>query len=210
MASAYRLGIDPGDRWLAPLPLYHVGGLALVFRSVLYGTTLVLQERTTSQAILETIASAQVTQVSLVPTMLQRVLDLPGAAEKLASLRCILLGGAPASAQLLERSLAAGLNLALTYGMTETASQIATAAPAETRRKPGSVGKPLLFSRVRILDDSGKGLPAGQIGAIAVSGPTLMKGYYQRKLSGSALSTQRSAVRNKHPGWAGAANRGER
>ena len=183
-ASAYRLGVDPSDRWLATMPLYHVGGLAMIFRSCLYGTTLVLQDGFDPGAVLASIENDGITQISLVPTMLHRLLEIPSAAEKLAHLRYILLGGAAAPATLVERGLAAGLNLALTYGLTETASQIVTAAPDQTRRKPGSVGKPLLLCQARILDESGRvlsdgqTLPAGQIGQIAVSGPILMKGYY--------------------------------
>jgi o-succinylbenzoate---CoA ligase len=178
VSSAFRLGVDLQDRWLATLPLFHVGGLATIFRCSLYGITLILQDGFDPQAVLQAITDQNITLVSLVPTMLQRLLDLPGSSTVLASLRCILLGGAPAPQSLLERSLAAGLNLALTYGMTETASQIATASPTETRHKPGSVGKPLLFSQVRILSESGEALPNGQVGQIAVSGPILMSGYY--------------------------------
>jgi len=178
VSSAFRLGIDPSDRWLATLPLFHVGGLAIIFRCCLYGITLVLQDGFDPRAVLEVITAQNITLVSLVPTMLHRLLDLPGSSAVLARLRCILLGGAPASKALLERSLAANLNLALTYGMTETASQIATATPDETRRKPGSVGKPLLFCQVRILGEAGEALPNGQVGQIAVSGPILMAGYY--------------------------------
>jgi O-succinylbenzoic acid--CoA ligase len=177
-ASAFRLSVDPGDRWLVTLPLFHAGGLSVIFRSVLYGTTLVIQNGFHPPAVLQTIASQGVSLISLVPTMLQRLLDVPGGAEVLSSLRYILLGGAAAPHPLLERALQAGLNLALTYGMTETASQLATATPAETRRKPGSVGKPLAFCQARILDEAGATLPAGQIGQIAISGPNLMSGYY--------------------------------
>jgi O-succinylbenzoic acid--CoA ligase len=177
-ASAFRLGVDPGDRWLVTLPLFHAGGLAVIFRSVLYGTTLVLQNGFHPLAVLHAIHSQRLSTISLVPTMLQRLMDQPGGAETLSGLRYILLGGAATSRPLLERALQAGLNLALTYGMTETASQFATATPAETRRKPGCVGKPLALCQARILDDSGAALPAGQIGQIAVSGPNLMAGYY--------------------------------
>ena len=177
-ASAYRLGVDPDDRWLATMPLYHVGGLAMIFRSCLYGTTLVLQDGFEPRAVLASIDNDAITLISLVPTMLHRLLEIPGAAEKLAHLRFILLGGAAAPTGLVKRGLAAGLNLALTYGLTETASQIVTASPDQTRSKPGSVGKPLLFCQVRILSENGQALPAGQIGQIAVSGPILMKGYY--------------------------------
>jgi O-succinylbenzoic acid--CoA ligase len=181
-ASAFRLGLQPGDRWLAPLPLYHVGGLALVFRCLLYGIPLVLQAPARSfdpQALLECIERDQVRIVSLVPTMLERLLEIPGGAQSLARLRFILLGGAAASQALLEKSLAAGLNLALTYGMTETTSQIATSTPQESRAKPGSAGKPLLFYQLCILDEHGATLPAGQTGQIAVAGPTVTPGYYR-------------------------------
>lgn len=180
-ASAFRLGLQPGDRWLAPLPLYHVGGLALVFRCLLYGIPLVLQAPSRSfdpQALLECIERDQVTIVSLVPTMLERLLEIPGGAQSLVRLRFILLGGAAAPQGLLEQSLAAGMNLALTYGMTETTSQIATSTPQETRAKPGSAGKPLLFYQLRILNEHGAALPAGQTGQIAVAGPTVTPGYY--------------------------------
>jgi o-succinylbenzoate---CoA ligase len=178
VSSAFRLGVDSEDRWLTALPLFHVGGLAIIFRCCLYGATLVLQDGFDPQATLQAITDHHITLVSLVPTMLRRLLDLPGSSSVLARLRCILLGGAPAPQPLLERSLAAGLNLALTYGMTETASQIATAGPSETRRKPGSVGKPLLFCQARILGETGEALPNGQVGQIAVSGPIVMAGYY--------------------------------
>lgn len=190
-ASAFRLGLQPGDRWLAPLPLYHVGGLALVFRCLLYGIPLVLQAPTRSfdpQALLECIERDQVTIVSLVPTMLERLLEIPGGAHSLARLRFILLGGAAAPEALLEQSLAAGLNLALTYGMTETTSQIATSTPQESRTKPGSAGKPLLFYQLRILDEHGAALPAGQTGQIAVAGPTVTPGYYIPSITEQAAS----------------------
>lgn len=190
-ASAFRLGLQPGDRWLAPLPLYHVGGLALVFRCLLYGIPLVLQTPARSfdpQALLECIERDQVTIVSLVPTMLERLLEIPGGAHSLARLRFILLGGAAAPEALLEQSLAAGLNLALTYGMTETTSQIATSTPQESRAKPGSAGKPLLFYQLRILDEHGTALPAGQTGQIAVAGPTVTPGYFRPATAEQAAS----------------------
>jgi o-succinylbenzoate---CoA ligase len=186
IASAFRLGVEPKDCWLATLPLFHVGGLAIILRSCLYGTTLVLQDRFDPNSVLQAITDQNISLVSLTPTMLHRLLELPGSSEILARLRIVLLGGAAAPQPLLERALAAGINLALTYGMTETATQIATTTPDETRLKPGSVGKPLLFCQVRILDEQGNPLPARQTGVIAVSGPTVMPGYYNQE--------------NRHPG----------
>lgn len=180
ITSAFCLGIEPDDQWLVTLPFFHVGGLAIIFRSCLYGTAIFLEEGPFEPASLVHVLQEQpITTLSLVPTMLLRLMDTPGGVSALKRLRYILLGGAAAPMHLLEQALAAGINIALTYGMTETASQIATAAPSLTRRKPGNVGHPLLFSHVRILNDVGSEVHAGEIGQIAVCGPTLTPGYYQ-------------------------------
>jgi O-succinylbenzoic acid--CoA ligase len=111
--------------------------------------------------------------------MLQRMLDAYPKDPFPASLRLILLGGAAAPLKLLERAASLDLPVALTYGLTETASQVATALPDEVRRKPGSAGKPLLFTRVSIQDEKSRELPLGEIGEIVVTGPTVMPGYYR-------------------------------
>jgi O-succinylbenzoic acid--CoA ligase len=109
-----------------------------------------------------------------------------------ASLRGILLGGAAASEQVLAESNAMDLPVYLTYGLTEACSQVATATPQLLAEKPGSVGKPLMFSEIVIVDDQGKQLPEGVIGDIAVSGPTVMQGYY--KQDGETSSTLAGGV----------------
>jgi len=95
-----------------------------------------------------------------------------------ASLRLVLLGGAAATPELLAAAWEASVPVAPTYGLTEASSQVATALPADARRKPGSVGKPLFLTDVRIVDDSGHELPAGEIGEVLVRGPQVMAGYY--------------------------------
>ncbi|MDW8214424.1 MAG: o-succinylbenzoate--CoA ligase [Roseiflexaceae bacterium] len=176
MASAYRIGVLPHDRWLCVLPIYHVGGLSILLRSCLYGTAVDLWRRFDAPAILERLRSAPVTLISLAPTMLYRLLEQPDAAPP-PHLRLVLLGGAAASPDLLERALEAGWPIATTYGLTEAASQVATALPEEVRRKPGSVGRPLIFTRVRVVDKQGRDQPPGVYGDILVQSPTLMRGY---------------------------------
>lgn len=178
IGSAFKLGVLPHDRWLACLPLFHVGGLAILFRSCLYGTAVILHDGFRTEAIMESLMRDGPTLVSLVPTMLHRLLEagLNGAA---SSLRLVLLGGAAASPELLERATIAGLPVAVTYGLTEASSQVATSHPGETRDKPGCAGRPLLFTRVAVLDEEGQALPAGVPGEIAVSGPTVTAGYYR-------------------------------
>lgn len=178
VGSAFKLGVLSDDRWLACLPLFHVGGLAVLFRSCLYGTAVILHDGFREEAVLESVERDAPTLVSLVPTMLHRLLDAGLTAATAPSLRLILLGGAAAPPELLARALAAGLPVAVTYGLTEASSQVATSLPDETRLKPGSAGRPLLFSRVAVLGDDGRALPAGESGEIAVSGPTITAGYY--------------------------------
>ena len=187
-ASAFRLGTLPGDRWLACMPLYHVGGLAIVLRCCLYGTTLVLHDGFDPVAVNSALDTDAVTLISLVPTMLRRLLEARGERPFPESLRCVLLGGAAAPATLVERSLALGVPVATTYGLTEAASQVATATPDQVRRKAGSfsagaghfVGRPLMFSRVRIAGADDHDQPPGEIGNIEVRGPTVMAGYHRR------------------------------
>nr|WP_128478614.1 o-succinylbenzoate--CoA ligase [Halorussus pelagicus] len=175
-ASAFRLGVTPDDNWLLCLSMYHMGGLSVVLRSALYGTTVVLQEGFDAENAADAIAEFGVTGVSLVPTMLRRMLD---ARESLAnSLRFVLLGGAPASEELLSRCETRGVPVHPTYGMTETTSQIATARPREAFAHRGTVGRPLLWTDLTVVGDEGDPLPAGETGELVVAGPTVMSGYY--------------------------------
>lgn len=180
-ASSYRLGLLPHDRWLSCLPLYHVGGLAVVFRSCLYGTAIVLHPRFDLDEFNRSLETDAVTLTSLVPTMLHRLLAARAGRPWPTSLRLILLGGAAASPTLLEAAFQAQAPVATTYGLTEAASQVATLLPAEVMRKPGSVGRPLMFTAVRIVDEEGKTVPPDALGEIVVAGPTVMKGYYKNE-----------------------------
>jgi O-succinylbenzoic acid--CoA ligase len=146
--SSARIGVERTDRWLCCLPLHHIGGLAIVLRSAIYGTTIVV-ERFDPEKVARVIADERVTLASLVGTTLQRLLD---AGAGLDALRCILVGGGPATPGTLERALALGAPVAPTYGLTEAASQVTTLPPGEARSRPGSAGPPILPCEVRIED----------------------------------------------------------
>jgi O-succinylbenzoic acid--CoA ligase len=174
-ASAERLGVEPHDRWLAPLPLYHAGGMSVVWRSVLYRTAMVLENGFDINRIQSHFDTNQITLISLVPTQLYRLMQANVRFPD--TLRLILLGGAAATPELLKQATERGLPVATTYGLTEAASQVATMLPEEVRRKPDSVGKPLTGTQITIVDDVGQSQPAGEIGEIVVRGPTVMPGY---------------------------------
>jgi len=179
-ASAFRLGTGPADRWLLCMPLYHVGGIAILFRCCLYGTAVVLQAGFETGAVARALKTEGVSLVSLVPTMLHRLLESEPDCLTGSALRCILLGGAAASPTLQERCRRLNLPVATTYGLTEAASQVATALPEAATRLPGSVGRPLMFLQVQIVDQARQSLPAGETGEILVAGPTVMRGYYRQ------------------------------
>ncbi len=200
-ASAYRLGLIPQDRWLSCLPLYHVGGLAVVFRSCLYGTAIVLHERFDLEAFDRSLEQEEITLTSVVPTMLHRLLTKRAGKGWPESLRHILLGGAAATADLLAAARASNAPVATTYGLTEAASQVATMRAEEVVHKPGSVGKALMFSTIRIVDAAGNELPAGERGEIVVSGPTVMTGYYKNlEATAKTIRTNEAGERELYTG----------
>jgi len=176
IASAFRLGVDPDDRWLLTLSLHHVGGIAPIFRSTLYGTAIVVRSGFDPGQAADDLDRYDVTVVSLVPTMLKGMLDRRGTLSD--SLRVVLLGGAPADDALIQRCENYSVPVHPTYGMTETASQVATARPAEAFSDPGTVGRPLLWTDVTILGPNDEPVEAGESGELVVSGPTVTPGYY--------------------------------
>jgi O-succinylbenzoic acid--CoA ligase len=184
-ASAFRLGVAPGDRWLCCLPTYHMGGLSPIVRTALYGTTLVLQPSFDAERTARVLDAYDVTGVSFVPTMLHRLLETDWTPPE--TLETVLLGGAPAGESLVEAALGRGVPVFPTYGMTETASQIATATPAQADDRPGTVGQPLMFTEVTVVDEEGDPLPAGETGELVVDGPTVTPGYLREEQTASAF-----------------------
>jgi o-succinylbenzoate---CoA ligase len=163
-ASAARLPLSPGDRWLLAMPLAHVGGLSIVSRSLVTGSSVALAGPFEAARVLDAIAVMRPTHVSLVPTMLDRLLDL--GLERSPSLRAILLGGAACPERTLARALARGLPIRTTYGLTEACSQVTTAR-VDVRGAHDGSGEPLPGVELRI----------GAADAIQVRGPTLFDGY---------------------------------
>jgi o-succinylbenzoate---CoA ligase len=162
VGSAFNLGVEPTDRWLCCLPLFHVSGLSIVMRSVIYGTAAVVHDRFDVDRVAAALEGDGVTVISLVATQLARLLE---AGVDLLPLRAALVGGGPVPDAVLEEAVGRGATVVQTYGLTETASQVTTLAPADAQRKLGSSGRPLLTTHLRIAD-----------GEILVQGPTVAPG----------------------------------
>jgi o-succinylbenzoate---CoA ligase len=177
MASTLRLGNEANDRWLLSLPLYHVGGLAMIVRACLSRVPLIVLDRFEAERVAAAAAAHAATLVSLVPTMLHRLLRETTGNPFPASVRLVLIGGAALTPELAAAALERGIPIAPTYGLTEAGSQVCTALPDEARAKPGAVGKALPFMRVRVIDGQGSALPPGKVGEVVVQGPNVMFGY---------------------------------
>ena len=180
LGSAFRLGVLPDDRWLCILPLYHVGGLSIILRSLIYGTAVELMpaKHFDAAAVNRLLAERPISLISLAPTMLTRLLDAKTQPWN-PRLRLVLLGGEATPVALVSRCIEAGIPIAPSYGLSEAASQVATATPDLLQTKPGSVGKPLLFTELRVLDERGDDAAPGMPGEIIVRGPQVMRGYYK-------------------------------
>jgi O-succinylbenzoic acid--CoA ligase len=162
VGSGFNIGVEPTDRWLCCLPLSHIAGLGIVTKSVIYGTAAVLHDGFDADRVGEALERDGITQVSLVATMLVRLLE---AGADLSGPRAILVGGGPVPREPLEEAIARGATVVQTYGLTETCSQVTTLAPADAQRKLGSAGRPLLTTHLRIRE-----------GEILVQGPTVAPG----------------------------------
>jgi O-succinylbenzoic acid--CoA ligase len=170
VASALRLGHSPNDVWLDCLPLHHVGGLSILLRCAWYGTCVDLHDGFEVAAVQRDIQSGCVTQVSLVPTQLERLLEQ--GLQPHENLRFLLVGGAPPSETLLEDCERRGLPVAISWGMTETASQVATRRPGDLA--PLAVGcPPLSFVELEVED-----------GALVVKGPLAPRGRFRTSDAG--------------------------
>lgn len=155
-ATAQRLALGPEDRWMLSLNHAHVGGLALVVRAALLGVPVVPLPAFDAREFLRLASRTSVTHASLVPTQLHRIIEAQGDDRAPNSLRAILLGGAAAPPPLVRAAGVRGLPVAVTYGLTEATSQVATATPDESQADPSSPGRPL--DGVEVAVDEGGGV----------------------------------------------------
>lgn len=132
-------GENTSDRWLCNLPLNHVGGFSIPWRALFLGQDFAYEKQFNPETILWWIRSNDITHISMVPTMLHRILNM-GDIKAGKAFKAILLGGAPATEALLDRAENADLLILTTYGLTESCSQIITSPYSFPRRISDGVG----------------------------------------------------------------------
>jgi O-succinylbenzoate synthase len=167
-ASNRLLSEEGHGLWQLTLPMYHVGGLEIVFRSILNRNPFILYRRFDACTVLRDAAKYGATHVSVVDKMLQDLLAAKDAGV-LAAYRCVLLGGAAPNARTLARALDAHAHIYAGYGMTETCSQ---AASRSVRSGAGEGLLPLPGYRFKVVGPSADGA-----GLLAVAGPGVFGGY---------------------------------
>ena len=160
------LKFQSNDQFLCCLPLHHIGGLAVMLRALIFGFSVNLVPTFEAQMVLDTIIKYPVSIISLVPTMLKRILDLEGGLQAIKSLRWILLGGGPSPEYLLDLCIKEKLNIVNVYGMSETCSGTVGLKLLDEPQNKLYAGRP--FNGAKIWTENNE---------LYISGPMVMKGY---------------------------------
>jgi len=167
------------DIMLLALPLFHSGGLNIMAVPTLYvGGKIVLRSRFDPEGFLKDIETERVTQAMIVPTMLNTILkETQPEAFDLSSLRSVVVGGEPISAELMHEAQDRGLPVRQIFGQTETSIELWVPEDM-AKKKAGAVGLPVFHGEIQVVDKAGEPVKAGEIGEIVVRGPIQMISYW--------------------------------
>lgn len=185
-ACAAVIPLAPGDRWLASLPFFHVGGMGILHRSLPAGACVVIPDSFSAADLDRAIVTRGVTHLSVVDATLRRILDARDGRPLPEHVRAVVVGGGPVSPALLEACPQA----LATYGLTETCAMVSLVRPDASREERLTAGKALPGIDLRIAAD----------GMIEVRGPVVMRGY---------LDDPRGTVSAIRDGWLRTGDLGE-
>ncbi|MCX6581349.1 MAG: o-succinylbenzoate--CoA ligase [Candidatus Aminicenantes bacterium] len=179
LGSNENIKLAPGDRWMLSLPLFHVGGLGVLFRSFMAGAAVVVPPENEKEALEDSLITCRVTHVSLVSTQLLRLINrleegivTPGG---FSHLKAVLLGGSGFPAALIQKALSLNLPIHTSYGLSEMASQVTTTPPGALGTSGAQAEK--LFTSGKLL--AHRDLFIDKNNEICVKGKTLFKGYVE-------------------------------
>ena len=164
-ASNANIALTPGDSWLLSLPLYHVGGLAILFRTMQAGATVRIPRE--GESLSKSLADGNLTHVSLVSTQLYRLLQSDEDTQHLKRLQAVLMGGSAMPEELIARAVELGIPIHTSYGMTEMGSQVTCTPPGSDIEALKTSGLPLRPDTIRI----------SETGEIEVGGEARFSGY---------------------------------
>ncbi len=183
-------GGGPGDRSLVVAPMYHAAAALVTLSTVQVGGTLFIQEDFVPGETVRALSEERIRMAMLVPAMIQFCLvGVPGVAERsYDDLELLIYGASPIAEETLRQALEVfRCDFIQGYGMTEVTAAATYLFPEDHRRalagKPElllSAGRPVLGTQVRIVDESDQPVPNGTIGEVAIRGPQVMRGYWNR------------------------------
>ena len=174
---------------LTPLPMFHIGGIGWTFLGLSQGATTILVSEFDAAAVLDLLESARVTNAVFVPTILQMLTAVPGAAQRdYSALRSIAYGASPITTPVLKSALRTfGCPLFGVYGLTETTGGVVQLEPDDhdpdgpREHLLRSAGRPRPWMELRVVDPlSGREVPTGDVGEVWMRGPNVMAGYANR------------------------------
>jgi long-chain acyl-CoA synthetase len=195
---------------LTALPMFHIGGIGWTYLGLWNGATTILVSEFVPEAVLDTIEQRRVTNAVLVPTMLQMLTAVPGAAERdYSALRSIAYGASPITTPVLKATLRTfRCSLYGIYGLTETTGGVLQLDPAD--HDPGgprehllrSAGRPMPWVELRVVDlATGADVDANEVGEVWLRAPNVMPGYFNRPAETAAALTGDGWLRTGDGGY---------
>ena len=209
-ATSSRWGFDSDAISLTPLPLFHIGGIGWVYCGLWHAATTILVSEFVAAEVLDTLERWKVTNPIFVPTMLQMLTAVPGAAERdYSALRSIVYGASPITTTALRAALRTfGCELIGLYGLTETTGAVVHLdgpdhdADGPRQHLLRSAGRPYEWVELRIVDlSSGKRLPPHSVGEVWLRAPNVMSGYFNRPAETAAALTADGWLRTGDGGY---------
>jgi fatty-acyl-CoA synthase len=181
MNNILALDITSADRIITLLPLFHIGGIGLfTLPALLAGGTVIVPKQFDPEETLRIIETNKVSIVMGVPTIFDLLRKSKSFnAEGLSSVRWLVSGGAPCPQELLEFYHEQGIPFSQGFGMTETSPTVFMLSKEDYKRKSGSIGKPVMFCDIRIVDEQGEDVESGEVGELIVLGPNVISEYWR-------------------------------
>ena len=196
--NAIEKGLGVHDRALLASPIYFNAGRAFTLGIIYYGGTMVLHERFDAEEILKTIQREKITYMGAVPTMCERMLQVPGVENyDTSSLRCLAITGGKVHPSVLE-DLRHKItpNIYRTYASTDS-GQMAISKPGDMDIKPNAAGRPVWCVELRIVDDNNNPLPVNEVGEIVCQSPLATHGLLQKPRSHQCIVPRRLVLHRR-------------
>jgi fatty-acyl-CoA synthase len=189
--TALNWGLREDDITSIYTPLYHAGGLAAFLIPIFcVGGTVVVHKGFQPSEVWRVLQEERCTVALGVPTIWQMLMEAPEfAGADLSHLRWLISGGAPLPQYIIEAYQRRGVPFKQGYGMTEVGVNCFTMTVDDSYRKPGSIGRPMMFTSVRLVDEQGSDVPSGDVGEMWIRGPHVSLGYWQNEAATRAAYT---------------------